>query len=127
VKKNKKDFMLLENGSKKIFENKYNELYKTHIKKELYKGYSQDYDTSDDVLNLLFDKHTFPLYKYDNAITKGDNAIINVKMIKCTNDAENVLVMVVDIDGDKYYYYKFHYEGCCGSGEESYVLMNDEQ
>jgi len=110
---------------KNIYDDNYRCLKRQILKSELEK-IKTNLDHKDPILNILFcDK--FPLYFYPTHDHIAINEIVDIKikiqMIKLSGN-ENKLIM--EYDNIQYYYAKNFWNPCCGSGTDSFILVNNE-
>ena len=101
---------------------KYLRNYKTKLEKiETNNNYQ------DPILNILF-SDKFPLYFYPShdylAINKILNIEVKIQMIKLSGNKEK---LIMDYADKQYYYAGIHWNPCCGSGTDSFILLNNEE
>ena len=101
---------------------KYLRNYKTKLEK-----IETNNDYQDPILNILF-SDKYPLYFYPSYDYVANNEIsdieVKIQMIKLSGNKDK---LIMEYDSKQYYYAGIHWNPCCGSGTDSFILLNNEE
>lgn len=113
-----------------LYKNIYDELYNSNSKHIFALNRIKDntsYDKlenitnniDDNILKILF-SNKYPLYFYPKENTSSFE--MKIKMINMNGNKDKV---VLSYDNNEYYYVHSHWYICCGSGSDSFILVNN--